>query len=324
MVYDSVILQLVSENVLAMKDVALNQKAQARCSVPNCVLEYQVPIAQSAEVELVAERHEGANYTHLTELLREWEGIDLIRPTVRRILTRAGIGSPRSRRSPQHHFRQQRMPNAGMPNAGMLIPLDGSHHAWLEDRGPKFALLLAVDDDTSAMVNAVFFVSENTAGYFTLLEGAIEGWGIPLALSGDPPRGFQAQRPFRRAAGASGTGLPSGGSRSVPAGNPVLQGHPQGGPGQYGEARLAGPATAARCRARQLRRSAGGNGRSVVRGPGWFEKCARRRSRKSGRYCGRNGSCQVRGPGWFGRWSRGRRRRIGGKRSCYCGGNGGS
>ena len=31
----------------------------------------------------------------------------------------------------------------------MLVQLDGSHHAWLEDRGPKFALLLAVDDATS-------------------------------------------------------------------------------------------------------------------------------------------------------------------------------
>ena len=208
-----------------MKDVTLNQKEQARLSVLNSVLEYQVPIAQAAEVlgvsprharrllaayrkhgaaalahgnrgrrphnatlpaeaaavvGLATERYEGANHTHLTELLKEREGIDLSRPTVRRILTRAGIGSPRSRRSPQHRFRRQRM-----PQAGMLIQLDGSHHAWLEDRGSKFALLLAVDDATSAVVNAVFCISENTAGYFTLLEGLIEGWGIPLALYSD-------------------------------------------------------------------------------------------------------------------------------------------
>ena len=196
-----------------MKDVTLNQKEQARLSVLNSVLEYQVPVAQAAEVlgvsprharrmlsayreqgavalahgnrgrrphnaipsaeaaavvELATGRYEGATHTHthLTELLSEREGIDLSRPTVRRILTKAGIGSPRSRRSPQHRFRRQRM-----PQAGMLVQLDGSHHAWLEDRGPKFALLLAVDDATSAVVNAVFCISENTAGYFTLLEG---------------------------------------------------------------------------------------------------------------------------------------------------------
>ena len=203
----------------------MNQKEQARISVLNSVLEYQVPIVQAAEVlgvsprharrmlagyrqdgaaalahgnrgrrphnaiwpaeaaavvELATHRYEGANHTHLTELLKEREGIDLSRPTVRRILTKAGIGSPRSRRSPQHRFRRQRM-----PQAGMLLQLDGSHHAWLEDRGPKFTLLLAVDDATSAVVNAVFCISENTAGYFTLLEGLIERWGIPLALYSD-------------------------------------------------------------------------------------------------------------------------------------------
>ena len=115
-------------------------------------------------VQLATERYEGANHTHLTELLSE----------------REGIGSPRSRHSPQHRFRRQ-----WMPQAGMLLQLDGSHHAWLEDRGPKFALLLAVDDATSAAANAVFCTSETTTSYFTLLEDLIEGWGVPLALYSD-------------------------------------------------------------------------------------------------------------------------------------------
>ena len=227
----------------------MNQKEQARISVLNSVLEYQVPIPQAAEVlgvslrharrllaayrqdgatalthgnrgrrphnaippaevaavvELATHRYEGPNHTHLTELLSEREGIELSRPTVRRILTKAGIGSPRSRRSPQHRFRRQRM-----PQAGMLTQLDGSHHAWLEDRGPKFTLLLAVDDATSAVVNAVFCISDNTAGYFTLLEGLIERWGIPLAVYSDryavlkhnarhPRRTHRPLRPRRR------------------------------------------------------------------------------------------------------------------------------
>ena len=48
------------------------------------------------------------------------------------------------------------------------MQLDGSHHAWLEDRGPKFALLLAVDDATGTVVNAVFRTGEDTRGYFML------------------------------------------------------------------------------------------------------------------------------------------------------------
>ena len=158
----------------------MNQREQTKLHVLNSVLEYQVPIDQAAEllgvtqrharrmlaayrkdgaatlahgnrgrgphnaipaaeaaavVELASQRYEGANHTHLTELLREREGIDLSRPTVRRILTQAGIGS---------------------------------RHAWREDRGPKFVLLLAVDDATGVVSNAVF----RTRGYSGLLHAA--------------------------------------------------------------------------------------------------------------------------------------------------------
>ena len=49
--------------------------------------------AAAAVVKLASNGYAGANHTHLTELLRERESIDLSRPTVRRILTKAGIGS---------------------------------------------------------------------------------------------------------------------------------------------------------------------------------------------------------------------------------------
>ena len=48
----------------------------------------------AAVVRLATERYEGANHTHITELLSEREGIDLSRPTVRRILTRAASAAP--------------------------------------------------------------------------------------------------------------------------------------------------------------------------------------------------------------------------------------
>ena len=65
--------------------------------------------AAAAVVKLASNGYAGANHSHFTELLREREGIDLSRPTVRRILVKAGIGSPRSRRSQQHRFRRKRM-----------------------------------------------------------------------------------------------------------------------------------------------------------------------------------------------------------------------
>ena len=187
----------------------MNQQEQTRIQVLNGVLEYQLPIVLAAEIMGVSERHTKrllvayrkhgpvalahgnrgrrphnavpetaaaavvklasngyaeANHSHFTELLRERKGIDLGRPTVRRILTKAGIGSHRSRRSQQHRFRRRRM-----PQEGMLVQIDGSNHPWLEDRGPKLPLLIAVDDATGAVAQAVFRTSEDTRGYLVLL-----------------------------------------------------------------------------------------------------------------------------------------------------------
>ena len=44
---------------------------------------------------------------------------------------------------------------------------------------------LGVDDATGTVANAVFRQEEATRGYFTLMEGLIQRWGIPLALYGD-------------------------------------------------------------------------------------------------------------------------------------------
>ncbi|MCY4639265.1 MAG: ISNCY family transposase [Chloroflexi bacterium] len=158
-----------------------------------------VPEAVAAAVaRLAATRYPGANHTHLSELLEEHEGLVLSRPTVRRILTRAGMPSPRRRRPPRHRVRRERM-----PRAGMLLQLDGSHHAWLEQRGPRCALLLAVDDATGAVVHALFGAVEDARGYFLLMEGVLRRSGIPLALYNDRHAVFRASAQQRAGRGGS-------------------------------------------------------------------------------------------------------------------------
>ena len=134
----------------------------------------------SEAVRLARSRYAGVNHTHLSELLREREGIDIGRDTLRKILTNAGVNSPRRRRPPKHRVRRQRM-----PREGMLIQVDGSYHRWLGEDGPQFTLLLAVDDATGIVVNALFCELENTHSYFLLMWGLIRNCGIPLALYAD-------------------------------------------------------------------------------------------------------------------------------------------
>ena len=80
---------------------------------------------RSRVVHLARTVYEGANHTHLSELLSERVGLDMGRTTLRRILVNAGLSSPRRRRPPKHRVRRQRM-----PREGMLIQMDGSYHRW--------------------------------------------------------------------------------------------------------------------------------------------------------------------------------------------------
>ena len=128
-------------------------------------------------VHLAKTRYEGVNHTHLSELLSERDGIDIGPTTLRRILLDAGLTSPRRRCPPKHRVRRQRM-----PREGMLIQMDGSHHPWLGDQAPSFAVLIAVDDATGAVVDALFCEQEDSRNYFVLIQGLVQRCGIPVAL----------------------------------------------------------------------------------------------------------------------------------------------
>lgn len=212
-----------------------------------------VPADLTAEVaRLAATRYDGANHSHLAELLDEREGIALSRSTVRRILTRAGIPSPRRRRPPLHRARRERM-----PREGMLLQVDGSHHAWLGERGPRFALLLAVDDATGAVVHALFRPAEDARGYFLLMERVVLSRGIPLALYSDRHAVFRAsarRRGEHEASTQFARAMAELGVRQIFARSPQAKGRVERAAGTFQdrlvtELRLAGASTIAEAQA---------------------------------------------------------------------------
>ena len=155
-------------------------------------------------VRLARTRYEGANHTHLSELLSERDGIDIGRTTLRRILVNAGLSSPRRRRPPKHRIRRQRM-----PREGMLIQVDGSHHPWLGDQAPPFTPLIAVDDATGTVVDALFCEQEDSRNYFLLIHGVVQRCGIPVARYTD------RHAVFRHTPGAGLPGMPTQFSRAM-------------------------------------------------------------------------------------------------------------
>ena len=77
------------------------------------------PDAVAADVvHLACITYEGANHSHLSELLAEREGIVIGRTTLRRIPVNAGLKSPRRRRPPKH-----RVPPAADASGGHAGPI---------------------------------------------------------------------------------------------------------------------------------------------------------------------------------------------------------
>lgn len=72
-----------------------------------------------------------------------------------------------------------------MPQAGLLVQIDGSPHDWLEDRGPRLTLVGAIDDATGAIVAATFCEFEDGRAYLTILASLCRTYGVPAAVYRD-------------------------------------------------------------------------------------------------------------------------------------------
>lgn len=86
---------------------------------------------------------------------------------------------------------------------GELIQIDGSHHAWFEDRGPKCCLLVYIDDATSRVVELRFCPSESTLDYMHSTRRYIERYGKPVAFYSDKHSVFRVNKRDAK----KGTGL---------------------------------------------------------------------------------------------------------------------
>lgn len=140
-------------------------------------------------LKLIDDCYRDYNDCHLADVLAEQHNLRLSRATVRRIRHAAGLRSPRKRRAPRHRSRRDRY-----PQRGMLLQIDGSHHDWLEGRGPRLVLIAAIDDATGEVPFALFRPQEELVGYFLLLQNIVQTHGRPLALYADRHTIFQSPK----------------------------------------------------------------------------------------------------------------------------------
>ena len=106
--------------------------------------------------------------------------------TLRQWLVAEGLWQ-RQRKREQHHQRRDRR-----ECFGELVQADGSHHDWLEGRGPWMVLVVMIDDATSKTM-ARFYPAETTEAYMDLLGCYLRKRGRMTAMYVDRDSIFRAE-----------------------------------------------------------------------------------------------------------------------------------
>ena len=113
-------------------------------------------------------------------------GLVIDHETLRRWLPAEGLWK-RKRKRDKHRSRRQRR-----ECFGELVQADGSHHDWLEGRGPRMVLVGMIDDATSK-VRARFYPGETTEAYMDLLGRYLRKHGRMIAMYVDRDSIFRAE-----------------------------------------------------------------------------------------------------------------------------------
>ena len=129
---------------------------------------------------MVRERCADLGPTFAREKLAEVHGLKLSAETLRKWMAEDGLRRVKPRRgSPVRQRRPRR------PCLDELIQIDGSEHAWFEDRGPRCSLILFIDDATGRLLALRFVSAETTEAYMGVLRGYLDGHGRPVAVYSD-------------------------------------------------------------------------------------------------------------------------------------------
>lgn len=126
-------------------------------------------------INLCRDKYKGFGPTLATEKLFEIEKISISDETLRNWLTQEGLWQRRRKTKKYRQWRERKH------HFGEMIQWDGSHHAWLESRGPECVLIGQIDDATNKK-SGQFYDYEGTLPAFLSLKRYIKRYGIPHSI----------------------------------------------------------------------------------------------------------------------------------------------
>ncbi len=126
-------------------------------------------------IELYRKSYQDFGPTLACEKLLERDGVSISDETLRRWLIESGDWRRTRKRRKHRQWRERK------GHAGELVQMDGSHHAWFEDRGEPCVLMGYIDD---AKGNAFgrFYDHEGTMPAMDSFRRYIRKYGLPLKV----------------------------------------------------------------------------------------------------------------------------------------------
>lgn len=126
--------------------------------------------------------------TLASEKLFELDGITVSKEKARRIMIAKGLWKVRKKKKRGGHPWRERK-----HYFGEMIQFDGSHHMWLEERGPKMVFMGYIDDATNHIFGR-FYEYEGTYPAMDSLSRYIKRYGLPRSIYMDKLKTYKATR----------------------------------------------------------------------------------------------------------------------------------
>jgi hypothetical protein len=136
-------------------------------------------------IELYRRKYEGFGPALACEKLIEKEGKKLSDETLRKWLKSEGEWEWERKGRAHRQWRERK------EHCGAMVQMDGSHHDWLEGRGP-WLVLMAYTDDATGRVYGRFYDYEGTKPAMDSFRGYIRKHGIPQSVYADKHTTYQS------------------------------------------------------------------------------------------------------------------------------------
>lgn len=138
-------------------------------------------------LSLYRRRYSDFGPTLASEKLSELDGIEISKETLRGWLIEAGLWEKRRKRSSHRQWRQRK------ECFGEMVQMDGSHHAWLEGRGPELVFMGYIDDAANNVYGR-FYDYEGTLPAMDSFKRYVRRYGLPQSVYLDRHTTYKSTR----------------------------------------------------------------------------------------------------------------------------------